>query len=108
MTELFDTSGIRDDDAQWDALAARVAARALERHSSGRFGDSTASWVAASLLFAAALVIMIVSARTSPQQGVAEWRTALAPADDVGRAIAVRDAPPAIGALVLDPPEASR
>ncbi|HEX4683383.1 MAG TPA: hypothetical protein VH277_11775 [Gemmatimonadaceae bacterium] len=103
MTELFDTSRISDDDANWDAVAARIAARASARER-GRFVDSPALWAGASILFAASLVMMMSSMRSSSRaRDEGEWRVALAPADDVGRALAVRDAPPSVGALVLEP-----
>jgi len=105
MTDVFDTTQIRDDTAYWDALAARVAREAVHRSKQSGFDwfvHSRASWVAASILLAAALVLMVLpSQRESAKTFGAEWARALAPADDVGRAIVLRDGPPAIGALVL-------
>ncbi len=105
MPDLFDTSQIRDDAGHWDALAERVAADAA-RGSEGSgfrwFAHSRVSWVAASLLLATALAFMVLPARTSSARSFsAEWAQALAPADDVGRAIVLHDGPPAIGALLL-------
>ena len=104
-SDLFDTSDVRDDAGHWDALAERVAAHAARESNTGGFdwfAHSRASWVAASLLLAAALVFMVLPAENSPSRSFgAEWARALAPADDVGRAIILQDGPPAIGALLL-------
>jgi hypothetical protein len=105
MSDLFDTSQIRDDAAHWDALAERVAANAArESIESGFdwFAHSRTSWVAASLLLAAALAFMVLPAEnTSARRFTAAWTQALAPADNVGRAIILQERPPAIGALLL-------
>jgi hypothetical protein len=105
MPEFFDTRQIRDEASHWDALAERVAEGAARRSEGGGFrwfADSRVSWVAGSLLLAAALAFMVLPPRTaSASRASAEWAQALAPADAVGRAIAVYDAPPALGALLL-------
>jgi len=105
MPDLFNTSQIPDDTRHWDALAERVAADAA-RESKGEgfewFAHSRASWVAASLLLAAALAFMGLPVEDSSAKNFsAGWAQALAPADDVGRAIISHDGPPAIGALLL-------
>lgn len=105
--DLFDTSQVRDDAGYWDALAERVAADAARVSREGGdgfewFAHARASWVAASLLLAAALAFMALPTESSSAKSLsAEWAMALAPADDVGRAIILRDDPPAIGALLL-------
>jgi hypothetical protein len=106
MPDLFDTHQVPDDAAHWDALAERVAADAA-RESKGSgldwFAHSRANWVAAFLLLAAALAFMVLPAENSSARSVsAEWAQVLAPADDIGRTIILRDGPPAIGALLLD------
>lgn len=105
MPELFDTSQVRDDAGHWDALAERVAAGAARESNEGGFdwfSHSRASWVAASLLLAAALASMVLPAENSSARSFsAEWAQALAPADAVARAIILPDRPPAIGALLL-------
>ena len=98
MTELFDTRGVRDDDAHWQSFAERVAAGAVASGRGRPFASSTVLWAGASLAFAASLILMLASAPTPDD---AALRIALAPADDVGRALALRDAPPKIGELVL-------
>lgn len=105
MPDLFDTHQVPDDAAHWDALAERVAADAA-RESKGSgldwFAHSRASWVAASFLLAAALAFIVLPADDSSASGFsAVWAEALAPEDDVGRAIILPDGPPAIGALLL-------
>jgi hypothetical protein len=108
MIDLFDTTQVYDDDGYWDALAQRVAAAAVrESRRSGfeRFAYSRASWVAALLLLGAALAFMVLTVDDqSATRYVSEWTQALAPADNVGRAIVFRDGPPAIGALLLGDP----
>ena len=105
MPDLFDTTQVPDDAAHWDALAERVAANAAresKRDGFDWFADSRASWVAASLLLAGALAFMMLPAENSSATSFsAAWAQALAPADDVGRAITSREGPPAVGALVL-------
>lgn len=105
MSKFFDTGQVRDDAGYWDALAERVAAHATRESKSSGFewlAHSRASWVAASLLLAAALSFMTLPLESTSARGLgAEWRKALAPADDVGRAIILNDDPPAIGALLL-------
>jgi hypothetical protein len=101
MTEIFDTSSVRDDDAHWQALAERVTANVIAGNDSGRIAAPAALWVGVSLAFAASLALMIFSGRPVSARDDAALRVALAPADDVGRALALPDAPPKIGDLVL-------
>jgi hypothetical protein len=105
MRDLFDTSRLRDAPAHWDALAERVAATAAResaRGGLGWFADSQASWIAASLLLAAALAFTVLPAEDSGRGSLsAEWLQALAPADDIGKAMISADGPPAVGALLL-------
>ena len=105
MSNLFDTNQVRDDAGYWDALAERVAAHAARNSKGSGFSwlaHSRTSWVAASLLLAVALAFMVLpTARSSARRPSTQWEQALAPADDVGKAIVLRDAPPAIGALLL-------
>ena len=102
-TPLFTDVPVHDDAAHWDALAARVTASSLRDSRAdavSRFGESRAAWlVAASLLFAALAYLAAPALPAVPQ--ASEWSQALAPADDVGRALAGLGGPPAIGALVL-------
>lgn len=105
MAELFDTTRVPDDAAHWDALAERIAAAAA-RSSQGRTlpwcAQSRARWVAASLLLAAALAFLVLPSEDwSSRRFTLEWVQALAPADEVGRAITLPEVPPAIGALLL-------
>jgi len=105
LPDFFDTTQIRDDAANWDALAARVAAgatRAAEETGFDRFARSRGSWVAASLLLAAALAVIARPAGKSSASSVSvDWARALAPTDDIGRAIALQDGPPAIVTQLL-------
>jgi hypothetical protein len=105
MPDLFDTSQVPDDAAHWDAQAERVAADATRESTRGGFdwfAQSRASWVAGSLLLATALAFGLLPADDSSESSFsAVWAEALAPADDVGRAIILPDGPPAIGALLL-------
>jgi hypothetical protein len=104
MPEFFDTSRIADDPEQWNALAERVAetaARVSKRSSVDWLATSRAGWIAASLLLVAAWALMTPRESSSATTFTGEWVQALAPADDVGKTIIVRDRPPAIGALLL-------
>jgi hypothetical protein len=100
MPDLFDTSRIPDDSGHWDALAERVAAgagRESSRTGFALFAHSPGGWVAASLLLVAALAFLLLPA----DETSVTWVQALAPADDVGRAITLEDGPPPIAELLL-------
>ena len=105
LTDLFDTSLMPDDSAHWDELAERVTAKAAhgsEGLGFGAFVHSHASWLAASLLLAAALAFVVLPAKKySASSFTEEWAAALAPSDDVGRAIVLPERPPAIDVLML-------
>ncbi len=105
MADLFDTTQIPDNGSHWDALAERVAANAARKSTSGGlhwFAHSRVSWVAACLLFAAAVAFTSLPAQNrSVRTFSAEWSQALGPSDDVGRVIVSANGPPAIGALLL-------
>ena len=108
MPELFDTDSVRDDAAHWERRAALVAERVMlggdvPRDDVGAWARSRATWAAACLLFAAGLVLMVLSSRPRAENDVNAWRVMLAPPDDVGQVLATRDGPPSIGALVLNP-----
>ena len=109
MSELFDTRGVKDTAEHWDALAERVAREAARRSfaSSDGVGSLVASrigLIAASLLLAASLAYMTMTSRRGSARPEAELGQALAPTDDVGRAIALTRTPPAVGALLFAPP----
>jgi hypothetical protein len=111
MSELFDTRGVKDDAEHWEALAERVAREAVRRSAASphRNADSLAAsragLIAASLLLAASLAFMAITWRQSPRP-VAELGQALAPGDDVGRAIVLTARPPAVAALLFAEPRA--
>ena len=104
MPDLFDTTGVLDDSEHWDALAERVAvaaARESKRSGVEWLASSRAGWIAASLLLVALWALMMPTESSSAGSFSGEWVQALAPADEVAKAIIVRDSPPAIGALLL-------
>jgi hypothetical protein len=105
MSDLFDTTRVRDDSEHWDALAERVASNAAREWNESGFewlAHSRVTWVAASLLLAAALLSVVSPDESSSVWSRSpEWTQALAPADDVGRAVILPDSPPAIGTLLL-------
>lgn len=112
MPELFDTGSVHDDAAHWDRRAALVAERAMAAKARpDRRGDmdawsrSRATWAAACLLFAAGLLLMVLSRAPSPESEATSWRVLLAPPDDVGQLLATRGGPPPIGALLQPGPE---
>ena len=105
MPDLFDTRQIPDDDAYWDALADRVAARAAldsDETVLDWFAHSRGSWIAASLLLAAGIAFMVlpVGDPSSPSLAPALSQS-VTPGDDLGKALVSRDVPPSIGALLL-------
>ncbi|HXT17570.1 MAG TPA: hypothetical protein VN706_18150 [Gemmatimonadaceae bacterium] len=98
--ELFDTRGVKDDADHWDALAERIAREAARP-------SSRAGLIAASLLLAASLAFMTMTWRQASPRPAAELGQALAPSDDVGRAMASTGKPPAVAALLFDQPRQS-
>ena len=104
MRELFDTRDVPDDPAHWDTMALRVAENAARRSGRGAFewlAQSRAGWIAASLLLAAALLSMASASRDVARRGGSEWMRVVAPADDVGRQMAVSETPPAVSSLLV-------
>ena len=105
MPDLFDTTRIADNDAHWEALARRVAKHAMRRSNASSVDWLThrrAGVVAACLLLVASLFSLIGSANGPSTATLTTISTqALAPIDDAGEAIVLRDRPPAIGALLL-------
>ena len=102
MVDLFDTSTVRDDPEHWEALAARVVAAAARGSARGAIEwltEGRAGWVVASLAFAALLLSMWASPVPVVRD---EWARVLAPSDDVGKVMTLRDRPPAIGELLLE------
>jgi hypothetical protein len=107
MSELFDTSGITDDDQHWDALAAKVASNATTQ--CGRepeliaFAGSGRGLIAATLLVVAAGGAVSLIRPTAAEPLAIEFSEALKPSDDLGRTIVASTAPPSVGALLLQP-----
>jgi hypothetical protein len=110
MSELFDTRGVKDSAEHWDALAERVASDAARqlrasRHSGvGSFAASPGGLIAASLLLAASLAFMAMTWQQASPRPAAELGQAIAPSDDVGRAIVLTGRPPMVAALLFDEP----
>ena len=107
MPEFFDTGAVRDERANWDALARRVAENATRSSRRGAFewvAQSRAGWIAASLVCGLSLVSLAAVARSSSAASrAAEWARVITPTDDVGSAITMANTPPAIGTLLLRP-----
>lgn len=102
MSELFDTRGVHDTAEHWNALADHVAREAARRSGSSR--HTGAGLIAASLLLAASLALLTMTWRQPRMKAAAELGQALAPTDDVGRAIVLTGRPPAVAALLFDQP----
>jgi hypothetical protein len=104
--DLLDTAHIHDNPEHWDALAARVAtavARASRRGGFNWLANSRAGWVVVCILMVTVLTLSMLPVEPSAQTSErAPWAEMLAPSDEVGRAIAVLDDPPPIGALLLN------
>ena len=111
MSDLFDTTSVRDHPQAWDALAERVVANATREWRSSGFewlAHSRAAWVGGPLLLAGAMLFMasrVESSSTRSPSG--EWSQALMPTDEMGKAISLPDGPPAIGVLLLGRPGGS-
>ena len=107
MADLFDTASVPDDPQHWDALAVRIAAHASRQSEVTVFGwlaSSPGSLLAACLLLGAALALALLPSESfAAKNRSVEWAKALAPTDEVGRAIILTDSPPAVGALLLAP-----
>jgi hypothetical protein len=103
--DLFDTTGIPDDSAHWDALAERIAANAARDGKGGLewLAQSRAGWVAAGLLLGVASFSM-ASAESAAAAPSADWVGTLAPTDSLGRDMTMGDQPPAIGELLAGTP----
>lgn len=104
MPELFDTDSVRDEPAHWDAIALRVAENAARESGGGAFewlAQSRAGWIAASLLLVTALFSMVSAGERSAKTRGSEWVQMVAPADDVGKQMAVSEAPPAVSSLLV-------
>ena len=94
-----------DNDAHWDALAARITDRAINNSGTGFswFAHGTAGLIAASLVIAAALAAAVVPSRPVVSANViADITTAIGPSDIVGQSLTSPMQPPAIGALLFD------
>jgi len=113
MSDLFDTRSVDDAAEHWDALAERVAREAARQSFSTRqvgvvsVVASRAGVIAAAVLLAASLAFMTMAGRQGSSRPSVELGQALAPSDDVGRAIALTARPPAVAALLFDQPRAS-
>jgi hypothetical protein len=96
----------RDDAEYWNALADRVASAAVRHAKSNSLewlAQSRAGWATTLLLVSAALVFMMLpSGRPVGDPGPASLDVVL-PTDEVGKAMARRDQPPSIGALLVEP-----
>jgi hypothetical protein len=98
MTE-FGTTGIPDDPAYWDALAARIAAGA-RGGGFARLATTPAAWAAALLLMTAAGILVLATRREAPLGR--EIARVLAPADYPGGDLARPDAS-ALGTMLFHP-----
>lgn len=98
MQESFDTSSIPDTLEYWDALARRVTAAAVASPAASQWlTRGSAPWVAAaSLVFAASLVLALFAIRPAARTTSVYSIAAIVPRDAVGRSFASRDAPPSV------------
>ena len=99
------TTQDRDDVGYWDALANRVAAAAAgeaKRNAVQWLAQARTGWMLTFVLVAGVLAFVMLAGGRIGNRGP-NWPAVVAPADDVGKTIALGDTPPAIGALLLDP-----
>ena len=95
----------RDDPEQWEALARRIVTEVSESKHGGLEWLSTsrvAVLTVFGLMATAFALITWPSAGSNDAGPRPQWTGTLAPADEVGRSIVLRDEPPAVGALMLD------
>jgi hypothetical protein len=97
---------MHDDPEYWDALAERIATAAASASRRGGFkwlASSRAGWVVVCVLIVMVLTLSVLPVGPPAQTNMrAPWTEMLVPSDEVGRAIAVPDGPPPIGALLLN------
>jgi hypothetical protein len=103
--ELFDTARVHDDAQHWDALASRVIAQAMKQRA------TVLQWLAAPravvvavavVLGALAILLMAPQAGQSETRIREQWAPLVAPADPVGRTIAIGNRPPSVSRLFDD------
>ena len=101
-SRLFDTSFIPDTPEYWETLSARVGNTVAMQRTSSWIARSRVSWIsAASLAFAAALVLTLSERARLAEQSADGLRFALAPTDRVGRSLSARDGPPSVAELLV-------
>src|SRR5262249_17452968 len=102
MSELFDTSQVRDDAEHWDTVAERVMAAVAQ----GR--PALIEWLASPriIALAACSIVVALSMLVLRREGQPAGPTAqelaalLGPADPAGKIMTVADRPPEIERLV--------
>ena len=102
MSELFDTTELRDDSEHWDAMAERVAAAVVRAQT-----PSLLDWLASSrivwLTAAIAVMTLLVLVLWEPEpsaRATQTWVPLIAPADSSGKIMTIADRPPAIETLL--------
>ncbi|HEY7860060.1 MAG TPA: hypothetical protein VIB98_01405 [Gemmatimonadaceae bacterium] len=98
MHEPFDTTSIPETVEYWDALARRVTLAAVAAPAASQWlTRGGARWIAAaSLVFAASLVLALLAVRPVATTSNAYFAAAILPRDAVGRSFASRDGPPSV------------
>jgi hypothetical protein len=108
MPEYFETRGLPDDEAHWDALAAKVAAGAR------RGSTPPLDWIAhsrVSLVLASALLLLAgawVLLPTGGSSRPASLEQVIGPGDEIGQQMLTAESPPAVAALLFEPPGVHR
>ena len=103
--DLFDTNAVQDDAKSWDALAERITASVVRARS-----DSVVRWLASPRAAAViaclmvAFVLLLARQAETPRAAIGRdvWTPLLSPSDEVGRAFASADGPPAVERLLRD------
>lgn len=107
MDQYFDTSSIPRDEGYWSELEQRVAAAMTRAQPALRWlSRSPGAWLSGGLIVAAAAVVLLMVrvARLEHDPAVPQALVAaIAPADQLGQAIAGGDAPPRVLALAASP-----
>jgi hypothetical protein len=105
MSELFDTTPLRDDPEYWDALTTRVVAT-VARARTPSLLDWLASprtgWLATSFMAAAVLTLILWAPDSASSRPTKVLAPLVAPSDPEGRVMTIVDRPPEIDLLLDD------
>jgi len=98
----------RDDAEYWNALAARVTSVAVRQGQSNSLewlAESRVGWTTTLVLAAVALIFMTPATGQPVGDAGSTSLNIVLPTDAVGKAMSLRDQPPAVGTLLFEAEE---